>query len=297
MVHIPPTAAVPQFAFTPRTVVDATVPPGTAATAGVDDPAVRRFSLAGKSAIITGGSGGLGFSAACALAEHGVRDIHIFDLAQATGPQSTTTSATTTLTTRFSGMRATLHAVDVTSTSDVASAVAATGPVDLLLTFAGVVGVAPAASTSTAEWERILSVNATGTFTVAREVARVNIAAQRPASMVLVASISGHAVNFPQPQIAYNVSKAAVLHMARCLAAEWARHGIRVNTISPGYMDTVLNEGDGLEVHRRVWCERTPLGRMGTREELNGAVILLCSEAGSFITGTDIRVDGGILAM
>lgn len=84
--------------------------------------------------------------------------------------------------------------------------------------------------------------------------------------------------------------------MARCLAAEWARHGIRVNTISPGYMDTVLNEGDGLEVHRRVWCERTPLGRMGTREELNGAVILLCSEAGSFITGTDIRVDGEFFA-
>lgn len=111
-------------------------------------------------------------------------------------------------------------------------------------------------------------------------------------SIVLVASISGHSANFPQPQVNYNISKAGVLMMCKSLAAEWGRYGITVNSISPGYMDTVLNEGDGLDEHKRVWLARTPLGRMGGRDELNGAVVLLCSEAGRFITGSDIKVDG-----
>lgn len=82
-----------------------------------------------------------------------------------------------------------------------------------------------------------------------------------------MASISGHRVNFPQPQVAYNVSKAALLTMKNCLAAEWARFGIRVNSISPGYMDTILNEGDGIAEGRAIWADRNPTGRMGTPSE------------------------------
>jgi sorbose reductase len=111
-------------------------------------------------------------------------------------------------------------------------------------------------------------------------------------SIVLVASISAHIINFPQPQAAYNTAKAAVMHMTRCFAAEWATHGIRVNSISPGYMDTILNEGDALETARSMWNSRTPMGRMGKPDELNGAAILLCSAAGSYITGSDLKVDG-----
>jgi sorbose reductase len=113
-------------------------------------------------------------------------------------------------------------------------------------------------------------------------------------SIVLVASVSGHIINFPQPQAAYNTAKAAVMHMTRCFAAEWATHGIRVNSISPGYMDTILNEGDALETARGMWKARTPMGRMGKPDELNGVAILLCSAAGSYITGSDIKVDGKI---
>ena len=87
-------------------------------------------------------------------------------------------------------------------------------------------------------------------------------------SIVLIASISGHRVNFPQPQVAYNVSKSALLHMAHSLAAEWGGMGIRVNTISPGYMDTILNEGEGLERARKAWYSRNPMGRMGSPSEL-----------------------------
>ena len=115
-----------------------------------------------------------------------------------------------------------------------------------------------------------------------------------PGSILLISSISAHATNFPQPQAAYNASKAALLSLKSSLAAEWAVHGIRVNSISPGYMDTVLNEGDGLEEARKTWTSRNPMGRMGSPEELTGIVVLLCSSwAGSYITGADIVVDGG----
>lgn len=113
-----------------------------------------------------------------------------------------------------------------------------------------------------------------------------------PGSIVCTASISGHAVNYPQPQVPYNASKAAVIHTARCLGAEWAHYGIRVNSVSPGYMNTILNEGDGLAEARALWAERNPFGRMGEPEELAGVVVMLCSSAGSYINATDIVVDG-----
>jgi sorbose reductase len=111
-------------------------------------------------------------------------------------------------------------------------------------------------------------------------------------SIVFTASISGHSVNFPQPQVSYNVSKGALLQLKSSLAAEWARYGIRVNSISPGYMDTVLNEGPGLEEAKKLWYSRNPMGRMGDPSELTGVVVLLCSRAGRYINGADILVDG-----
>ena len=81
--------------------------------------------------------------------------------------------------------------------------------------------------------------------------------------------------------------------LTKSLAAEWAAHGIRVNCLAPGYMDTILNEGPGLEGARRAWGERCPMGRMGSPEELVGVGVMLCSAAGSYVTGAEIRVDGG----
>jgi sorbose reductase len=107
-------------------------------------------------------------------------------------------------------------------------------------------------------------------------------------SIVFIASISAHRVNFPQPQIGYNVSKGALLQLKSSLAAEWARYGIRVNSVSPGYMDTILNEGEGLARARKIWTERNPM---------TGPVVLLCSGAGRYITGADIVVDGKLRRM
>lgn len=111
-------------------------------------------------------------------------------------------------------------------------------------------------------------------------------------SIILTASMAGHIVNYPQVHVAYGTSKAAVLHMARCLAAEWAIYGIRVNSLSPGYMDTRLNASEDLVDVLPTWYERTPMGRMGDKEELIGPVVMMASAAGSFMTGSDIKVDG-----
>ena len=115
---------------------------------------------------------------------------------------------------------------------------------------------------------------------------------QSGGSILFVASVSGQIVCYPQPLVAYAASKAAISHVGRSLAAEWAVHGIRVNSISPGYMNTILTQGVGLKQERRTWRERTPMGRLGEASELTGAIVLLSSQAGSYMTGVDIVVDG-----
>jgi NAD(P)-dependent dehydrogenase (short-subunit alcohol dehydrogenase family) len=121
-------------------------------------------------------------------------------------------------------------------------------------------------------------------------------------SIILIASMSAHIVNKPQPQCSYNASKAAVVHLAKSLACEWAPHKIRVNTVSPGYMATSLTKqviadrGSEGAAMKSSWEENTPMGRMGEPHELQGSIIYLASEASSFVTGTDLVVDGGYLA-
>ena len=116
------------------------------------------------------------------------------------------------------------------------------------------------------------------------------------ASIIFTASMSGYVVNQPQPHSAYAVSKAGVHHLARSMAGEWVGHGIRVNSISPGIMNTRLSGGESQKGLRKLWLEKSPLG-IGDPEDLTGAVVLLCSEAGRFITGTDVKVDGGSLCV
>ena len=113
-------------------------------------------------------------------------------------------------------------------------------------------------------------------------------------AILLIASMSAHIVNYPQPQMAYNVSKGAVLNLTRSLAAEWARYGIRVNSISPGYMDTIQTQGPGIQDAKDIWTSRNPMGRIGQPEELEGAIVLLCGKrSGSYMNGSDIVLDGG----
>ncbi|KAK4500950.1 hypothetical protein PRZ48_006756 [Zasmidium cellare] len=161
------------------------------------------------------------------------------------------------------------------------------GSIEILLCFAGITGSIHALDITPENWRRMLEINTTGAFLCSQAAARSMIKKGNRGSIVLMASISGHVTNYPQPHVHYNASKAALISMKSSLAAEWARYGI-------SYMDTVLNEDDHLESLREAWAKRTPYGRMGQPDELTGAIILLVSKAGSYITGADIVVDGGL---
>lgn len=272
---------------------------GTSTNSSPSDRAAARFAVAGN-AIVTGGAGDLGFTACRALLDHGLSGLVIFDLDPVSATARVEQLRAEYPSTETHPRNISFARVNVTDDTDVSAAVQKVaddlGGVDILLAFAGVASCAHSLDVPVAEWRRVFDINTTGSFLCAQAVARLaatHDTYKRPASIVLVSSISGHTVNFPQPQAAYNASKAAVRVMARSLAAEWARYGVRVNSISPGYMDTILNEGDGLKVARDTWNERNPMGRMGVPEELCGAVVLLVSGAGRYMTGADLVVDGG----
>ncbi|KAI1322035.1 oxidoreductase-like protein [Xylariaceae sp. FL0255] len=259
-------------------------------------PAARaqeRFRITGN-AIVTGGAGDLGLAVTRALLEHGVSGLMIFDVNPAEAE-----ARVKALEAEFPGpVVIGFRVVDITDEDAVDAAVAETvkildGPVSTLINLAGMVSCGHALDWTSKDWNRVMNVNTIGGFFVARAVARGLIKHKIRGSIIFVASCSGHRVNFPQPQVPYNTSKAAVIAMVRSLASEWAHYGIRVNSISPGYMDTILNDGDGLDEARKMWASRNPTGRMGQPDELSGAVVLLASRAGSYFNGTDLLIDGG----
>jgi len=258
------------------------------------DPAVaaqKRFSVRGN-AVVAGGAGTLGLESCKALLEHGLEGLMIFDI-----DPSHAQDEISQLQRKFPNVKIDALKVDVTDEDGVNAAVEETarvlGSIDVLICFVGVVGCVETLNMAVSQWRRILDINTTGSFICAQAAARQMVKRGRGGSITFVASVSAHRVNYPQPQAAYNVSKSALLMLKSCLAAEWARYGIRTNSVSPGYMDTILNEGDGLVRHREIWTGRNPSGRMGHASELTGAIVLLSSSAGSYINGADIVVDGG----
>jgi len=168
------------------------------------------------------------------------------------------------------------------------------GRVDVAVASAGITENFSALDYPTDRVQRLFAVNVHGVFFTAREAAK-HMIKQGNGSIILVASMSANIVNVPQLQTPYNASKAAVKHMASSLAVEWARTGVRVNALSPGYMlteltRTVLQGKDELKKH---WEDLTPMGRMGNPEDLAGAIVFLASDASRFMTGSEMRVDGG----
>jgi NAD(P)-dependent dehydrogenase (short-subunit alcohol dehydrogenase family) len=169
----------------------------------------------------------------------------------------------------------------------------ALGGIDVLVNNAGIAKSTPAQETTDDEWREMFEVNVTGVFRCCRSVGRRMLERGRGA-IVNVASMSGSIVNKPQPQVAYNASKAAVIQLTKSLAVEWAARGVRVNSVSPGYIETDMTRW-GLETPelRRIWTESTPMGRVGQTDEIALAVLYLASDASAFATGTDLIVDGG----
>ncbi|KAJ5476777.1 Glucose/ribitol dehydrogenase [Penicillium sp. IBT 31633x] len=260
--------------------------------------AEARFQVHGK-AIVTGGAGALGLISAQALLEHGLSSLCIMDL-----PRTLETSEDhiQSLASKFPSANITKIPLDVTLMESIEAAFEEANNtmkgIDILCCFAGIPGCQPSLTVTPDQFNKVMDVNLNGSFFCAQAAAKRMEASGKGGCILFTASMSAHYTNFPQPQAAYNASKAGIAHLTRNLAAEWAVHGIRVNSISPGYMDTILNAGDGLAEMRKIWDSRCPMGRMGDPEEITGAVVLLCSKrAGRYITGADIVIDGGTLTL
>ncbi|KAK0650720.1 Sorbose reductase sou1 [Lasiodiplodia hormozganensis] len=256
------------------------------------NPTMSKFTLPGKVAVVTGGGRGLGFNMAQALAEVGVRGIAIMDVQQKVGEEAARELSEQT------GVDVRFYQVDVRDGSAINQAVGDIvdhyGQIDILLNSAGIADSNIKAETYDTEmFRRLIDINLTGAFLVAQAVGKQMIASKNGGSIILVASMSGSIVNYPQEQSCYNASKAGVIQLTKSLATEWARHGIRVNSISPGYMDTALNRVPALDAQKKIWIENTPQKRLGAVDDLNNLAVYLASPASAFMTGSNCIIDGG----
>ncbi len=249
----------------------------------------KLFSLEGKNAVVTGGAQGIGKVVATRMAEVGA-NIAIFDIQEEKARAAAEEIAGLT------GKKVLAYSVDVTDPARIKAgideAAADFGGLDLLFNNAGIVIHKTAHEVTPEEWARVINVNLNGEYYMASEFARYLKANGRKGSIVNTASMSGHIVNWPQRQASYNSSKAAVIQMTKSLAVEYWEDGIRINSLSPGYMYTELCVHVD-PVWQDRWFDLSPSGRYGQPEELCGAVIYLFSDSASFTTGTDLIVDGG----
>jgi len=263
---------------------------------GAADPGHRgildRFRLDGRVALVTGGAQGIGLAFAEALGEAGAR-VALVDADGKAAEQAAHALA-------GAGIEAIALRADVTRSSDVDAMVAAVvqhfGGLTIAVNNAGVGQWVDSEAASDEDWRRVLAVNLDGVFHCARAEARVLLPAGY-GKIVNTASMSGHVVNTPQHQLAYNVSKAGVLHLTRTLAAEWAPRGVRVNSISPGYtrtklVDDLLATPIGATMLPQ-WKALIPMGKMAEVSDLQGAVVYLASPASDYMTGADLVIDGG----
>ena len=250
----------------------------------------ERFRLDGETAVVTGGGRGIGLACAEALGEAGARVVLI------EADEAATQDAVRTLTEK--GIEAHGLAGDVTRSAridEIADDLARRGMAATILVNNAGIGQSgiPAEDLPDADWLRMMDVNVNGVFWCSRAFGRHMIRARR-GSIVNLGSMSGTIANRPQPQTVYNVSKAAVHHLTRSLAAEWAAHGVRVNAVAPTYIETPMVLANPLNQDRiPVWLNDTPMGRMGQADEVAAAVLFLASEAASLMTGAILPVDGG----
>lgn len=238
--------------------------------------------LHGRRALVTGASGGLGAHFAALLAAQGAevvlaarRVAALEGVAQGI---------------RAAGGAAHCVALDVTDAASRQALAGLAGPVDILINNAGIVRQAPALQQSEPDWDAVLDTNLKGMFFVAQALAP-GMQARGGGSIVNVASILG--LRQGGGVLPYAVSKAGVIQMTKSLALEWARHGVRVNALAPGYIDTELNRDFWPSEAGQALIRRIPQRRLGQMQDLDGPLLLLASDASRYMTGAVIVVDGG----
>lgn len=246
------------------------------------------FGLRGKRALVTGASSGIGRIVAQAYAQAGA------DVAIAARNVEALEGVAAELAADGAGDVVPIRC-DVTRPEQVNNmvdrVVAELGGIDIAVCNAGIITVVPMLEMSPEEFQRIQDTNVTGVFLTAQAAARAMVAQGQGGVIINTASMSGSIINVPQQVGHYCASKAAVIHMTKAMAVELAPHNIRVNSVSPGYILTELVEP--LTEYHRQWEPKIPLGRIGRPEELIGLYIYLASEASSYMTGSDVVIDGG----
>jgi NAD(P)-dependent dehydrogenase (short-subunit alcohol dehydrogenase family) len=251
-----------------------------------------KFSLAGQVGIVTGGGQGLGQVFCHAFAEVGA-DIVVAEANPQTGPVVVEEI-------KAKGRRAIYVQTDVRNPASVQAmadqAVAEFGRIDFLMNNAGITKWAEAETVSLDDWRNVIDVNLNGVFYCCQAVGG-HMIQQRNGRIINIASMSGIIVNRPQAQASYNTSKAAVIHLTKSLATEWAPYNIRVNAICPGYMGTPMAKPffDDSKFGG-VWMGMIPMKRAGEPEELGPLAVFLASEASSYMTGSAVVIDGGYTA-
>jgi galactitol 2-dehydrogenase (L-tagatose-forming) len=250
------------------------------------------FDLAGSVAVISGGSRGIGYESAAALGSCGAKVV------LASRDQNALNAAVKRLV--EAGIDAACAVVDVTdaiAVTKVADAIAEEhGKVDILVNSAGIARLNSAVETPDSEWRAVMDVNVNGLFWCCRAFGR-HMIAQRAGSIINLGSMSGLIVNRPQTAASYMASKGAVHMLTKALATEWAKSGVRVNALAPGYVatDMTLKSRERPELFN-AWLDMTPMGRLGEPSEIASAIVYLASPASSFTTGAILSIDGGYTA-
>jgi len=252
------------------------------------------FDLTGRTALVTGGSRGLGLQIAEALGEAGARVV------VSARKAAELEAAVAALKER--GVQADWIAADSSQPAEVQrladEAIGRFGHVDILVNNAGATWGAPAEDHPLEAWDKVMNLNVRAIFLLSQAVGKASMIPRRRGRIVNVASIAGLSGNTGgMTTVAYNTSKAAVLNFTRALAGEWGVHGINVNALAPGFFPSRMTAGLLAQVGVDTMRAHAPLRRLGDDEDLKGAALLLASDAGKHITGQLIAVDGGVSAV